>query len=331
MTQRLPRLALRSQLRIQQLNMILRLIERGSVSAAAEDLKLSQSAVTKALKEVESIFGVPLFHREPRGLRLTIYGEAVECFARDVLLGLDETIETIRGRLRGEEGAVSIGVSPGRPQQLLTMGLRQLKSTHPRLTIQLRSGNCPTLLSQLDAGVIDFALLATPPSLDRERYAHVPVGSEAVMALVHPRHPLLRRERISADALLDTGWALPPRDEPLRELVSGTMMAFGVDQPLDVIEVHSSRAALELAAGMDLIVFAPETEALPYLHHGQLRSLPLPFTLPHLPLGMVRFRRRQLRPGSLTVLRDVTGLIRNLRRQRHVESDLDTVPRLTAS
>src|SRR5688572_1819229 len=66
---RLPRLALRSQLRIQQLNMILRLIETGTVRGAADELALSQSAVTKSLKELESLLGVPLFDRDARGLK----------------------------------------------------------------------------------------------------------------------------------------------------------------------------------------------------------------------------------------------------------------------
>ena len=314
MAQRLPRLSQRSQLRIQQLNMILRLVEQGSVSAAAEDLRLSQSAVTKSLKEVESIFGVPLFHRDPRGMRPTPYCEVLERFARDTVLGLDETIETIRAMLRGEEGIVCMGASPGEPQRFLASELSALKADLPRMTLQLRSDHGPALLAQLEAGTIDFAVMPLPPAFDRERYAYVPLGEEAAVAVVHPRHPLLRAPGIGTQALLESAWALPPRRDPLRESVAFALMASGVDQPPDLIEVHSSAAALDLASDLDMVTVVPESLAAPYVRDYRLQIIRLPFTLQAMPYGLVRFRRRQLRPGAFAILRLIGQRVRERRR-----------------
>ena len=290
--------------------MILRLIEHGSISAAAADLHLSQSAVTKALQEVESIFGVMLFHREPRGLRPTSYCQAIERFASETLLGLDETIDTLQGLLSGDEGQVAVGASPGRPLALLTEALERFRAKHPRTLLKLRSGSATALMEQLDGGDIDFALVSVAPQLDRNHYAYVRVGQEPLLTLVHPEHALRRSEPPSIAELIDVGWVLPPPHEPLRDLMGSWWMANGMDQPTQLIEADAA-AALTLAARLDVIAVLPESQARPYVQQGDVVAIDL--TLPGLPYGLVRCRRRDLRPGSLKLLQSVNELARERR------------------
>jgi DNA-binding transcriptional LysR family regulator len=289
-------------------------VETGSVSAAAQDLGLSQSAVTKSLKELETLFGVPLFEREPRGLRATIYCDPLERFARDVVLGLDETGETIRALLHGEVGTVSIGTIPGEPQQMLAAGMRRVKSDLPRLSVRLHTDNSLALLEQVESGGVDFALLSPPRYLDRQLFAYVPIGEEGLMTLARPQHPLTQQAGVSTDELMEAAWALPPRREPLREIIAFALMATGSDQPPDLIEVNSHQAALDLAVDMDLIVVVPESLGQPFVRQRLLRPIALPYTLPRLSCGLARFRRRQLRPGAHKVLQMLTRLARAVRR-----------------
>jgi DNA-binding transcriptional LysR family regulator len=292
--------------------MILRLIEHRSISAAATDLRLSQSAVTKALQEVEAILGVMLFHRDPRGLRPTSYCEVVERFAREVVIGLDEVVETLHDMLAGEHGAVSLGASSGQPQQLLASATGLLRGAHARVHATLYEGNAPFLFGLLDAGKIDFALMAFPPQLDRERYARVVLGREQAVALVRPQHPL-RGTRGDVRALLEAGWVLPPAHDSLREWLVSTWQSFEMDPPADTIEADAG-SALELAVNMDLICVATESQAAAHLSRGWLQALPLPFDLPTLPFGLVRWRRRHMRPGAALALGAVKDVLR-LRRQ----------------
>jgi DNA-binding transcriptional LysR family regulator len=315
MTQHLPRLPHRSQLRVQQLNMILRLIEHRSVSAAAADLRLSQSAVTKALHEVESIFGVMLFHREARGLRPTSYCDVVERFAREVVIGLDETVETLRSLLAGERGAVSIGVSPGQPQRVLAQAMAPFRAQHARVQVGLHEGTGPQLLELLDAGRIDFALMAIPPDLDRERHASVVLGRELAQALVRPLHPLNFEPRpLAIRSVLGCGWILPPAHDPVREWLTMTWQGYEMDVPADVIEADAG-AALDLAAELDLVCVATESQARLHLQLDRLVPLPLPFSLPTLPFGLVRRRRRHIRPEALHALRAIRETLRRSSRR----------------
>lgn len=288
--------------------MVLRLIEHRSISAAAADLRLSQSAVTKALQEVEAILGVMLFHRDPRGLRPTSYCEVVERFAREVVIGLDEVVETLHDMLAGEQGAVSLGASSGQPQQLLATATGLLRTTHARVHVTLQEGNGPSLLGLLDAGRIDFALMSIPPQLDRERYARLVLGRERAVALARPSHPL-RRGRSDVRALLESGWVLPPAHDPLREWLMSTWQSYEMDPPTDTIEADAG-SALDLAINMDLVCVVTESQAAPHLSRGWLESVSLPFDLPSLPYGLVRWRRRHLRPGAALALRAVKDVLR---------------------
>lgn len=312
MPAQLPRLPHRYQLRVQQLNMILRLIEHRSISAAAVDLRLSQSAVTKALQEVESILGVMLFHRDPRGLRPTTYCEVVERFAREVVIGLDEVVETLHDMLAGEHGAANLGATPGEPQQLLAAATGQLHASGARVQASLVKGNGPTLLGLLDAARIDFALMTIPPRLDRDRYARLVLGREQALALVRPQHPL-RQMRGDLRAVLEAAWVLPPVDDPLREWLLSSWQSYELDPPADTIEADAG-CALDLAREFDLICVATESQAEPYLSRGWLEPLRTGFDLPTVPYGLVRWRRRYMRPGALRALHAVKEALR-LRRQ----------------
>jgi DNA-binding transcriptional LysR family regulator len=198
---------------------------------------------------------------------------------------------------------------------MLTLGLQVLHRLNPNLLIELRTESGPVLITRLDEGSIDFAMMLLPPSLDQKHYAYVPVGQESVLALARPSHPILQLEGISTQALLETTWALPPRREPLRERVAFVLMAAGIEQPPQLFEVHSSAAALELALSMDLIVLVPESQAQTYVRNRLLVPLTLPFSLPKLPFGVVRVRHRHLRPGSAAALRSVLDALRQRKRR----------------
>jgi DNA-binding transcriptional LysR family regulator len=292
--------------------MILRLIEHRSISAAAVDLRLSQSAVTKSLQEVESIFGVMLFHRESRGLRPTSYCEVVERFAREVVIGLDETMETLHNRLAGELGAVSIGAAPGRPQQLLASAMGLFRSYHPRVHVSLHEGTGANLLDRLDAGAIDFALMSIPPQLDRERFARVALGREPAFALARPQHPLLQAGTLSLRAVLEANWVLPPLHDGAREWLFSTWLANDMEGPSDAIEADAG-TAMNLAAQMDLVCLASETLARPHMEQRRLVPLAVPVPLPVLAYGLVRYRRRNMRPGALHALRAIREALRHQR------------------
>ena len=291
--------------------MLLHLIETRSISETADKLGLTQSAVTKSLQELESIFSVRLFDRTSRGLRPTAYGSALERYAHDAVVGLQSAHEAIRALRFGERGHVGIGLVPGIGQGLVARALQRIRAGHPELSIELQVGLTVPLLDALHAGLIDIALVHPAPGLDLGRFSLVPAGNEPLYAMVHPAHPILAVEpRSRTDDTV--AWALPPRDEPVRQLVEAAMLQGGFPTPQDVIELPLHAGAAELAQQLDVIVALPESLALPYVQRGALQRLDLPFVMPSLTLGLLRARHVDCSAGAALVLRELQGVIADL-------------------
>lgn len=300
-------------LRVHQLDMLLHLIENGSISLTADRLGLTQSAVTKSLKEMEAGFSVRLFERTTRGLQPTVYGEVLQRFAHDVVIGLQSTFETIRALKLGERGHVAIGMVPGASQHLIARALQQVRARCPHLSIALQVDGADALLDALTEGLVDFALLHPSAQLDLERFDYVPAGHEPVYALAHPNHPHLCADERSGRALSDCAWAMPPREEPLRQLLESAMASAGFPLPSDILELPLHAGAGELACQLDLVVVLPDSLAQPYLQRGLLQTIALPFPVPPLPFGLLRARRGDPGPSAAAVLRELLQAIKVLR------------------
>lgn len=298
---------------MQQLNMLLRLIETGTVRGAAESLALTQSAVTKALKEFEILLGVPLFERDARGLHPTAYCAPIEQFARDTLLGLDAAVTSVRNLLRGDAGRVCIGVTEGLSEQLLASVLAEVRDAVPELVLSVYVDDSANLVRQLDSGDLDFALMPQPPQLERSPFSFLPLGEEALATLVRPSHRFANAVMVASGELLDADWVLPPRHDPLRERVGFALLAAGSDEPAHLVEVSSASLAIDLTRQLDLVTVAPESLARDALAHRWLVSVRTPYRLPPLQVGVMRHRRRELRAGSHRML---ALMLRALRRGR---------------
>lgn len=248
-----------------------------------------------------------LFERTSRGLLSTVYGEIVERFAHDVVLGLQTSFETIRALRLGERGHVAVGMVPGAAQAVVARALQQVRVATPELSIELRVEGTELLLDALHAGQLDFAIVHPSAALDLERFEYVPAGNETLHVLVRPDHPHMAGK--AARELTDAAWGVPGREEPLRQLAEAAMASAGIPFPSDIIELPLHAGAAELACQLDIVVLLPQSLADPYLERGLLRSVELPFVLPSLPFGLLRARHAEASAGACAVLRELLQAI----------------------
>lgn len=164
--------------------------DAGSVSAGAERLGRTQSAVSMQIKKLEDAAGQALFHRGARGVRLTEAGEALLSRARRVLALLGEaeaalTADPLAGR-------VSVGVPEEYGAQVLPDVLARFAETHPEVEVTVHCQPTPTLETALDAGELDLAVLAIDSGRPAgEVLAHDPtVWVASTRHAVHEADPL---------------------------------------------------------------------------------------------------------------------------------------------
>jgi DNA-binding transcriptional LysR family regulator len=145
---------------LERLQLFLKIVDTGSVSAAGRESHVTQPAVSRSLKLLEEDIGAPLFDRQGRGLQLTAAGRALIPGARQILR------ESERARQRAQRAAkegyfdLRIGAVDSIGTHILPACLPGLLQRHPDLKIKLWMGRTQTLLERVERGSLDLALVA---------------------------------------------------------------------------------------------------------------------------------------------------------------------------
>jgi len=179
----MPRFTLR------QLELFAALPDYSTVSAAAADLHISESALSHSISELEKVVGEQLcVRRKARGLQLTPAGVFFAQRARSLIANADELISELSAQ-RGElSGPVKIGCYSGFAATVLPPVLDGFARAHPKIDIGVTIGTDDELWPALSSGLIDVAIvydMFVPEGLH-----HRPVYRTEVLAVLPEGHPL---------------------------------------------------------------------------------------------------------------------------------------------
>lgn len=134
----------------------------GSVTGAANELSISQPAVSQSLKALERSLGVPLFQRASKGVRLTGEGQLLFSSVEKGYEEIERGVEKIRQMLNLELGEVHIGASDMTLRFYLLPFLEEFHERHPGIKVSVANAPTPETLQLLRAGKIDFGVVSTP-------------------------------------------------------------------------------------------------------------------------------------------------------------------------
>ncbi|MFC0505666.1 LysR family transcriptional regulator [Micromonospora costi] len=185
-------------MQIEALDVLRTVVRYGSITAAARELRYTQSAVSRQIAALEAEFGVVLFDRLPRGVALTDEGRRLLPHAEAVLDRLTTArreLDALRG-LGG--GRLRVGAFPTAVAALVPRALAGFRDAHPEVALSLVEGRTPALLERLLAGDADLAVVSAPPDqpLDAERFTLRHLLDERLLVAVPRRHPLARRRTV---------------------------------------------------------------------------------------------------------------------------------------
>ncbi len=307
-----PHLRRHSMLRIKQLDMFLHLVESRSVSITAEKMCLTQSAVTKSLKELELYFDVPLFERTSRGLRITEFGKVVERYAEAVVSGFQSVETDLESCRQGRPRTERIGCTPGAGQHFIVQLIARLRADGVAQQVSLQVDSDAELLRGLRSDVLDYAVIHQTDGLDPGMFAHLPLGQEALTVVARPEHPLAAG-RPSLERALASGWVMPSADGPACRSLQHALGMLDLAVPGEAIHASHNANIIDLALSMDLIALLPAQVAEPLVQRRLLQTLELPLQLQPIPFGFVYARRRVADDERHTHLRRMVRLVSNLR------------------
>ncbi len=134
----------------------------GSVTGAANELSLSQPAVSQSLKVLERNLGVALFKRAAKGVRLTAEGQLLYSYVEKGYEQIELGVERVRQMQNLELGEVHIGASDMALRFYLLPFLEEFHERHPGIRVVVDNAPTPETLGLLRAGKIDFGVVSTP-------------------------------------------------------------------------------------------------------------------------------------------------------------------------
>jgi DNA-binding transcriptional LysR family regulator len=229
---------------------------------AADRLHMSQSPLSRAIRELERDLGVVLFVRSTRRVELTPAGAALLERARRALLEVELAVDEARRAGEPERGVVTIGYGPF-SRSLVRRIADAVKAHEPELMVRLEEGVAPELAGRVAGGeLVAAAALATPAAARRFGVRIDALRDEPLLAALPATHRYARAGAIPVAAfaaervLLPRGGTGAAFNTWLRAVVRAA--GFELERTVEALSAPWDRRMLPVAAGEAVSVFVAE-------------------------------------------------------------------------
>ncbi|WP_339545823.1 LysR family transcriptional regulator [Pseudomonas sp. RA_35y_Pfl2_P32] len=281
---------------------------------AAQQMNLSQPAISKMLKEIESLLGFALFERQPRSMPPTALGEHVLRYAQIALNDARSFVEQIGSLREGGHGHLKVGGIFAATAIALPEAILQIKQRWPLLSIEVVEQTSNHLMEMLEEKKLDLAVARFTEHSQEQRYDFQPLAPEPFCIVVNSRHPLADAGPISLQQLVDLPWILYPVGTPIRARMELAFAEAGVALPRNTVDTISMQTFLQVLQRGPMIGMLPDAMVYPLLESGQLKALDTPLHLAPQDYGILTRKGEQLVGAALEfaqILKDNARLARD--------------------
>lgn len=207
---------------------------------AAERLGITQPAVSKAIRRLETVLNVRLLERTRRGVVLTEFGRALHERSSALELMADAIQTELADMRHGHAGVLRIGTVPAVIESVVAPMLAHFLGQDSGVRFQMRVQLSAELLRDLQHGDLDLVIAAMPQTLSPD-LNHLVLGVQEACIVACSQHPLLQRH-ITLHDLADQRWLLLPEDITLRQWVEAMFRDAGISQPEVFVQADASPA-----------------------------------------------------------------------------------------
>ena len=235
-----------------QLRYFAAIAKYGSLSKAAEQVFVAQSALSHQLAQLEDELGVQLLHRSRRGAELTEPGRIFLAHATAILRQVDDARAAVRNLSGEPSGKVVFGVPHSASSALALPLLQAVRQTLPKVELELTEELTGNLIPQLRSGQLNLAVLFDDGRLDE--FLHAPLVDER-LALISPTAdgdpPSAPGSAVTLAEALALPLILPASPHGVRPIIEAAARQQGLPPPNVVAEISSiSILRTSLLAGL---------------------------------------------------------------------------------
>lgn len=260
---------------LDQLAAFVAVAERQHLTQAASALNLSSSAVSSAIKALETTHGVALFHRVGRGIELTSAGRRFLPEARAMLARAKGTRRLLEELAGSAHGVIDVQASQTIANYWLPPRLMRFRAKHPGIEIRLQLGNTTTVTGAVMSGAAELGFIEgtiDEPALAAQRVAH-----DRLMIVVSSHQTRGAATSVATDDLLSLSWVVREPGSGTRSAFEAALRAHRLDLArLDIVmTLPSNEAVLSAVRSSPCATALSEAVVTPFLHNGDLHALPL--------------------------------------------------------
>ena len=253
---------------IRHLQMVKEVACCGNLTKAADQLFLTQSALSHQLKEIEGYFNTQLFIRDKKQMLLTQAGEVVLQAAEKILLEVAETRAKVRALTDKEAGEIRLCTQCYTSYHWLAGFLREFQTLFPKVDIKVeleaatQDADKHLLTNTIDVAITEGA--------ENPKFSYTPLFQDEFVAIVAPDHPWVGRCWVELNDFAAQNYIMYNIPDEESE---NFMMIFKNRRPAKVYKITLTEAILEMVkAGLGVAVM-PTWVVRPYLQTGQLATV----------------------------------------------------------
>ena len=299
--------------KFRHLRTLIEVARQKSVGRAAEVLHISQPAVTKTLRELESVLGATLVERDGRGIRITRFGEVFLQHAGASVAAIQRGIESVARERASSGPPLRVGVLPTVSARIMPQALEKFLALRTGSQVKVVSGENIVLLEQLRLDQLDLVVgrLAAPELMTGLSFSHL--YTEPVVFAVRRGHPLLAERGFDFDRIRDFTVLMPTQGSVIRPFVERFLIGHGIgDLPVEIETVSDSfgRAMIRHSNAIWVIsegVVAPEVET------GEIGVLPIDTSETRGAVGLTVRADASETPGGQLLAKCLKETVKDLR------------------
>ena len=295
--------------------------QHGHLGRAAEELGLSQPALSMSLRRLERSAQAKLVRRTPKGVELTAVGAALLSHVGKLQLARDDLAREVADLAQGRAGHLRIGASPSNSEVLLPEACSALLMEAPKVTLNVAVLDNDALLPALRKGEIDLAVThaseSPQPDITQERFRE-----DEFVVYCAASHRLAKRRSVTLDDLALERWAISAagaaQDRPVvpfRSLLSLRRLFEERGQPAPRITLVSDLVMFKLraVASSDLVGVTVKANVHAAAAQLQLKILPVKGLDWLRPVALAYRREAYLSPAARRLIEILKRMARGLK------------------
>lgn len=292
---------LSNRIKFRHLHTFVEVARQKSVMKASQILHVSQPAVTKTMRELEEILGVPLLERDGRGIKTTRFGDVFLRHAGTALTALRQGVDSVSQEIDGSGPPIRIGALPTVSTRIMPRAMSLFLSEKTGNRIKIVTGENAVLLEQLRVGDLDLVVgrLAAPEKMTGFFFEHL--YSEKVLFLVRAGHPLAHEKTSVFDHIAQFPVLMPTRKSIIRPFVDRLLIANGISALPFQIETVSDAFGRVFVRESDAVWIISEGVAAADIAEGKLVPLNIDTDETKGPVGLT-MRTDMVQSAALQIL-----------------------------